>query len=466
MEMTVKKQTRILASVSVPIIFSILLVVGFTSISHLFNDAHAATSNPLHFAVFSPPAVQSSQLGSQDTTVSFNTGVLGNYPNLHKVLLFFEVTTLNPPGGHDMSSALSTAKSSPFAIDYIGYDPEASNGGLSTPPIELQSLGSYTSQAADAVHTAGFKFETDPTFSALQGSYQSTDWTKVEMLIIQAQRHTSSADFNTVVPAELSWINSRNPNTLIYVQVNPALDTIPNIVNAIKSVKSGIDGVAIVCSTGCSTSILDSLISQLKALDTTTPPSLTAPQSPTGLATNAVSTSQINLSWSAPANNGGSAITGYTIERSNGGSTWSVIISNTGSTGTTYSDTGLVASTAYTYRVSAINAIGTSSPSNTASATTQTPVSPPPGQVSLTIHSVDLSKTRITGLLVTIQSGSTIVATGYTPVTFNVTPGIQYTVTVANNQNYVFNHWANDSTDATRTVTPTGDATMVAWYSP
>jgi hypothetical protein len=182
------------------------------------------------------------------------------------VLLFFEITTLNPPGGHDLSSALSTAKSSSFAMDYIGYDPEASNGGLSTPPIELQSLGSYTSQAADTVHTAGFKFETDPTFGALQGSYQSTDWTKVDMLIIQAQQHTSSADFNTVVPAELSWISSRNPNTLVFVQVNPALDTIPNIVNAIKSVRSGISGVAIVCSTGCSTSILDSLISQLKAL--------------------------------------------------------------------------------------------------------------------------------------------------------------------------------------------------------
>ena len=97
----------------------------------------------------------------------------------------------------------------------------------------------------------------------------------------------------------------------------------------------------------------------------------TAPQPPTGLSATAVSPSQINLSWTAPSNNGGSAITGYKIERSSdGGSTWSVIASNTGSTGTTYSDTGLTAGTAYTYRVSAINSVGTSSPSNTASATT------------------------------------------------------------------------------------------------
>src|SRR5437588_4190719 len=98
---------------------------------------------------------------------------------------------------------------------------------------------------------------------------------------------------------------------------------------------------------------------------------VTAPQPPTGLTATAVSSSQINLSWTAPSNNGGAAITGYKIERSpDGGTTWSIIQSNTGSTTTAYSDTGLAVSTTYTYRVSAINSVGTSSPSNTASATT------------------------------------------------------------------------------------------------
>src|SRR5438093_798989 len=100
--------------------------------------------------------------------------------------------------------------------------------------------------------------------------------------------------------------------------------------------------------------------------------STTAPQPPTGLTATAASSSQINLSWTAPTNNGGSAITGYKIESStNSGSTWSVLVSNTGSTGTAYSDTGLSPNTTYSYRVSAINSVGTSTPSNTASATTQ-----------------------------------------------------------------------------------------------
>lgn len=100
----------------------------------------------------------------------------------------------------------------------------------------------------------------------------------------------------------------------------------------------------------------------------------TVSEAPTGLAASAVSLSQIDLSWSAPTNDGGSTITGYQIERStDGGSTWATLVSNTNSTATTYSDTGLEANTAYTYQVSAINSIGTSSPSNTATATTSIP---------------------------------------------------------------------------------------------
>src|SRR3989442_677388 len=104
-----------------------------------------------------------------------------------------------------------------------------------------------------------------------------------------------------------------------------------------------------------------------------------APSSPTGLAATAVSSSQISLTWTAPTDNGGSAITGYKIERStNGGTTWSTLVANTGNTATAYSDTGLAHTTTYTYRVSAINSIGTSSASSTVSATTLIAAPSPP----------------------------------------------------------------------------------------
>lgn len=99
------------------------------------------------------------------------------------------------------------------------------------------------------------------------------------------------------------------------------------------------------------------------------PTEKTAPYPPYGLDAKVTSSSSIKLTWSA-GYNGGSPITGYMIEREspiNGGFT--TIVENTGTTTTSYSDTGLTKGTEYNYRVSAINSIGTSSPSNEDAAT-------------------------------------------------------------------------------------------------
>ena len=97
----------------------------------------------------------------------------------------------------------------------------------------------------------------------------------------------------------------------------------------------------------------------------------TVPGAPTGLSATASGTTAINLSWSAPASTGGSAITGYKIEvSSDGGSSWSDLVANTSNTTTTYAHTGLAAGTTRHYRVSAINANGAAVPSNVANATT------------------------------------------------------------------------------------------------
>ena len=94
------------------------------------------------------------------------------------------------------------------------------------------------------------------------------------------------------------------------------------------------------------------------------------PAKPTGLTATASGGAQIGLSWSAPADNG-SAITGYKIEVSNNGSTgWTDLVANTRTTDTSYTHTGLAAGSTRHYRVSAINAGGTSESSDVASATT------------------------------------------------------------------------------------------------
>ena len=98
-----------------------------------------------------------------------------------------------------------------------------------------------------------------------------------------------------------------------------------------------------------------------------------APGAPTGLSATARGSDEINLSWTAPESTGGSDITGYKIESSSdAGSNWSNLVADTGNTNTAYQHAGLSPGDTRHYRVSAINSVGTSAPSNTANATTAT----------------------------------------------------------------------------------------------
>jgi endoglucanase len=113
---------------------------------------------------------------------------------------------------------------------------------------------------------------------------------------------------------------------------------------------------------------------------------VTTPSAPANLSAVATSQTQINLSWTDNANNE----TGFRIQRStNSGSTWSDL-TTLGANVTSYSNSGLTASTTYHYRVRAENASGNSGYSNVANATTQgTGTVPPeaPGNLSATSFS-------------------------------------------------------------------------------
>ena len=121
----------------------------------------------------------------------------------------------------------------------------------------------------------------------------------------------------------------------------------------------------------------------------TTPaaPSCTSvpPTGPTNLTATASSSSVIGLNWTAAPANPPCTITSYSVYRStiNGFTASPSNLDVSGVTGTSFSDTGLAASTTYYYVVEALDSFGASAASNQATATT------PPGSSGASIVSIN-----------------------------------------------------------------------------
>ena len=116
----------------------------------------------------------------------------------------------------------------------------------------------------------------------------------------------------------------------------------------------------------------------------------TVPGAPTNLTATVVSDTQINLSWDAPLQDGGLAITGYLLEYStDGNGSWTDL--TTSGTTTSFDNTGLTVGSTRHYRVAAINNVGTGEYSTTTDATTA--VATPGAPTNLTATAV--SETQI-----------------------------------------------------------------------
>jgi len=128
---------------------------------------------------------------------------------------------------------------------------------------------------------------------------------------------------------------------------------------------------------------------------------------PSGLTATAVSTSQINLAWTAATDSVG--VTGYLVERCQGsGCTAFGQVASVA--GTTCSDVGLAAATSYSYRVRATDATGNLSGfSNTATATTPAPpdTTPPTAPSGLTATAASTSRINLAWTAATDNVGVT-----------------------------------------------------------
>ena len=154
------------------------------------------------------------------------------------------------------------------------------------------------------------------------------------------------------------------------------------------------------------------------------------PPVPTGLAVTGTTSSSVSLSWSAS-----STATGYNVYR--GGK----LVGS--ATGTSYTDSGLSASTSYSYTVSATDSAGESAQSGAVSATTSsggTSVPPTPGGLTVsgtTSSSVSLAWNAASGATgYNVYRGGSKVAsvtgTSYTDSGLSASTSYSYTVSATN----------------------------------
>lgn len=104
-------------------------------------------------------------------------------------------------------------------------------------------------------------------------------------------------------------------------------------------------------------------------------PVLTVPGAPSAVTASSVTASSVTLSWGAPANTGGSPITGYVVSRDGAGGTSTTL----GAAARSQQFRSLAASTTYHLSVAAINAVGTG-PAITVTVTTPAGTQPSGGQ--------------------------------------------------------------------------------------
>jgi len=178
-------------------------------------------------------------------------------------------------------------------------------------------------------------------------------------------------------------------------------------------------------------------LSAFSNIATTTTVGNQPPTAPSNLIVTPISTSQINLSWTASTSSIGLA--NYVVQRCQGPGCSSFAQIAT-PTGTTYTDTGLISNTSYSYQVEAIDIEGNISPfSNIATATT--------------LSSSPTSITYVQGNFATPQSAQTNVS-----VTFTAAQA-------AGDLNVVVVGW-NDSTATVRTVTDASGNSYVLAVGP
>jgi len=374
-----------------------------TSVTDTKGNVYTLAAGPtvvagtLTQAVYYAKSIAAAAAGANTVTVKFNAGA--NYPDV-RIAEYAGLDTNNP-----LDAAASAA----------GNSATSDSGAVTTTNANDLLVGANTVASSTSAAGTGYakRIITNPDADILEdeivattGSYHATaTLTRADAWIMQAVAFKASGAIpSPTAPSNLTATAATS--TQINLAWTASTETGGTIMNYLVercqgAACSNFAQVGTVAGTSFGDSGLTASTSysyRVRAQDTantlgpystvattTTLPAL-APTAPGSLTATAASSSQINLSWTAATETGGT-VASYSVERCQGAGCTNFVVVGTSIT-TTLSDTGLVSSTTYSYRARAEDALNNFGPySNTASATTQasgTPTPSAPGNLTAT----------------------------------------------------------------------------------
>jgi hypothetical protein len=88
----------------------------------------------------------------------------------------------------------------------------------------------------------------------------------------------------------------------------------------------------------------------------------------------------------------------------------------------------------------------------------------PVNDLPVTVQAEYANGSSLNGMWTVVQNNGSLVASGFTPLTFSAASGAKYEVSVANYESLTFSHWVGGSTNPEMTVSVTQATTLTAFY--
>src|SRR6266849_3400570 len=346
--------------------------------------------------IATPTGTTYSDSGLQaSTSYSYRVRATDAAGNLSAYSNTASATTLVAPPAAPSNLVATAASSSQINLSWTnnasnqtGFKVERSTDGTTFTQIATTAATATTYSDAGLLPSTQYFYRVRATNSGGDSAYSNTaSATTLAAPPVAPSNLVATAASSSQI--NLSWTNNASNQTGFKVERSPDGTTFTQIATTAATATTYSDA-GLLPSTQyfyrvrATNSGGDSAYSNTASATTLAAP----PAAPSNLVATAASSSQINLSWTNNASNQ----TGFKVERSTDGTTFTQI-ATTAATATTYSDGGLLPSAQYFYRVRATNSVGDSAYSNTASATTL--VAPPAAPSSLVATAASSSQINL-----------------------------------------------------------------------